>query len=675
MPASALLSIGSRALFASTSALQTTGNNIANANTPGYSRQSLGLQTAGQSYSGGGYQGQGVDVTGVQRAYDAFITREATVTRAAAAADEARSAQLQRLEQVFPLGEQGIGYAAGQMFNSMVDVVNRPTDAAARQALLSRADDLARRFRNAGEQIETLQQGVNQGLKVEVQAANAILSRIAQLNDRVQAYRGFDQAPNNLFDQRDLAISELNQYIQVTTIRQDDGTISLMLGGGQQLLLGNEVNELAVLPNDFGDGTVQIGVADSGTPRALPTGLLVGGSISGMIRFQNQDLERARNQLGQMALAIGMQVNQQQALGLDQGVPPAAGSPLFGVTVRAVAPSGANATSGGVPVASYINGSGVRVPSVSFTISSPRDVQASDYEFMSDGALPAGSYRLTRLSDGKVFTVSPGSVVDGMTINVQSPVPPTGDRFLLQPVNAAAVSMEKVLNDPKGIAAASPVQASLGATNKGTAAISSLNAVSTTLNTNLRANLTFGAAVTLPDGSTGRTVAYDLVDTSLLPPSVTSSGSLTWAPGQALALNGWELTMNGVPASGDTVVVEKTLFPNTSNGNAKALMALRDARIVGQQTVGTTVIPGDTPTDAYANLLAQVGSSVQTAKASAEQSSAVMQQAKAALSEKSGVNLDEEAARLIQYQQSYQAAAKVLQVAQSLFETLLNAAT
>ena len=673
MPVSALMSLGSRALFASYSSLQTTGNNIANANTPGYSRQSVGLQTSASSYTGGSFQGTGVDVSGVNRAYDAFITREATITRATAAADEVRSTQLQRLEQVFPLGESGIGFAAGQFFNAMVDVVNRPQDASSRQAVLARADDLAARFRNAGEQIETLQQGANQGLRVQVDSANALVERIAKINERVLSYRGFDAAPNSLLDQRDNAISELNQLIQVTTIPQDDGSISLMMGSGQQLLLGTEVNKLKVLPNEFGTGIVRLGIDDSGASRILPSGLLVGGSISGLMQFQNDDLQQARNQLGQMAAAIALKVNEQQSLGLDQGVPPSAGSPIFGLTVRAVAASSGNATVGGVPVASYIDLTGVRVPSVSMTLTTPQDLQASDYEFTSDAALPVGSYRLTRLSDGESFTVSDGSVVDGVRINVAAPVPPSGDRFLLQPVSAAAVGLSRILENPKGIAAASPVQVTLGASNKGTAAVVSLSAVSTSINPNLTATLTFGAAVTLPDGTQGRSVSYILVDTTGA--VATTSGSLTWKPGQVMALNGWELNINGVPASGDTAVVEKTLFPATNNGNAKALIALRDARIVGQQTMTSgTVIPGDTPTDAYANLIAQVGTRVQTAKSSAEQSMAVMNQAKAALTEKSGVNLDEEAARLIQYQQSYQAAAKVLQVAQSLFETVLDAA-
>jgi flagellar hook-associated protein 1 FlgK len=684
MAVSALMTIGSRALMANYGALQTTGNNIANANTIGYSRQNLNLQTSGQLFTGGGYMGRGVDIVDVSRAYDAFTTREASVTRAAAAEDAARSEQLNQLEKVFPLGETGMGHAAGQFFNAFVDVVNRPADLAARQMVLARADDMCARFRNAGEQIETLQMGVSQGLRTQVDAANALIQRVAQLNNQIMSYRGFEQRPLDLLDKRDQAVSDLNQFIQVSTIPADDGTLSLMMGNGQQLLLGVQANPIKVLPGEYGGRTVRIAVEDSGQDRVLPTNLLQGGSISGLVRFQDVDLVMARNTVGQMAAAIATQVNQQQALGVDQGVPPAQGSPIFDATVRLVTPSRLNAKdpTTGVPVATQ-SVAGQLVPSVSMTISKPAELQASDYELVrsSDG------YRITRLSDGKVYppegvaAYQPTDMpvdIDGMHIDINnSSAPRVGDRFLLQPVSAAAGSMNRNLSDPKGIAAASPVQASVNVDNKGTAKISTVNAVSSSVDPALKTTLTFGPTITLADGTQGRTINYTIEDTTGTNSPV--NGSLDWAPGVRIHITdpsdlGWEVAIDGVPSESDTLVVEKTKFPASNNGNAQALLAFRDARMVGQQTLADgTVLPGDSPTDAYANLIAKVGTSVQTARNSADQSSALMEQAKKMLTEKIGVNLDEEAARLIQFQQSYQAAAKVLQVAQSLFDNLLDA--
>ena len=160
MAVSTLLNIGSRAMSASYAALQVTGNNIANANTPGYSRQKVELQTSFSQQTGAGFFGKGVDVATVTRSHDAFLTREAALTASIAAADRTRSTQLQYLEQVFKTGEAGIGYAAQQMFNAFVDVGNAPQDAAARQVALARVGDLAARFRNASEQIDSLQGGI-----------------------------------------------------------------------------------------------------------------------------------------------------------------------------------------------------------------------------------------------------------------------------------------------------------------------------------------------------------------------------------------------------------------------------------------------------------------------------------------------------------------------------------
>jgi len=146
-------------------------------------------------------------------------------------------------------------------------------------------------------------------------------------------------------------------------------------------------------------------------------------------------------------------------------------------------------------------------------------------------------------------------------------------------------------------------------------------------------------------------------------------------PGQPITLNGWEMNLNGMPRSGDALVVQKSAFPASDNGNANALLALRDAALIGQKTLaGGAVIPGESVTDAYANLLGAVGVRVQSATLASKQSATVAAEAKAAVADKSGVNLDEEAARLIQFQQSYQAAAKLLQVAQSVFDTLLQTA-
>jgi len=659
MTISSLLNIGQRALMANYAALQVTGNNVANANTPGYSRQSIELATAFSQQTGNGFFGKGVDVTTVTRAHDAFLTREAATAASLAAADDARSAQLQKLETVFPTGEDGLGYTAQQLFNAFVDVSNKPQDTAARQVVLARVGDLAARFRAASDQLDAQQAGIAQDLRTSVESINALTTRIASLNANIASAQGTGHAPNDLLDQRDAAIADLSKIVQVTTVASADGTVGVFLGGAQRLVLGGESTPLVALADPFDPAKVQLGVSEGGTTRAFPDGFIAGGSVAGLLRVQNHDIPDARGLLGQMASAIAGALNDQQALGVDLGSPPGAGAPLLSIGAATVAPSSNNAMAGGVPVASYVNGAGVRVSSVSIAVVSTSQLQPSDYELVADPALPAGSYRLTRLSDNTSQTVSSGDVVDGFRIDIAAPPPAPRDRFLLEPVTPSIRTIARALDDPKGIAAASPVTATVAATNTGTAAIASVAATSPSLNPNLTATVTFTDDL--------GNYTWNLVDTTaVLPPT---SGTGTWSAGQPIALNGFALQLSGVPKNGDVLTVAKTTVPAGNNGNANALMALRDATIVGQGAAGAG---GVNVTDAYASALANVGVRVQSASLAADQSAAVASDAKTAVAEKSGVNLDEEAARLIQFQQSYQAAARILQVAQSVFDTLLQ---
>ena len=180
-----LMSIGMRAMAANFAALQTTGHNIANANTDGYSRQQVNFETAGGQFSGQGFFGRGVNVTTVTRSHDAFLTREAVASKSLAAGDQARLEQLSRLEQVFPPGEAGVGYAAGQFLNAMVDLASRPQDASTREVVLARAQDVAARFASAGAQLDSLQDGVTQDLQNGIASVNQLTSRIGDLNNQI----------------------------------------------------------------------------------------------------------------------------------------------------------------------------------------------------------------------------------------------------------------------------------------------------------------------------------------------------------------------------------------------------------------------------------------------------------------------------------------------------------
>src|SRR4051812_35038415 len=218
MSISSLLNSGSRAMNASYAQLTVTGNNIANANTAGYSRQSVELETAFSQQTGNGFFGKGVNVATVTRAHSDFLIREASLAGSLAAGDAARSSQLSQLENVFRLGEAGLGHAAQTMFNAFVDVANRPQDSSARQSVLAAVGELASRFTTASGQLDSLQSGVTDQLKSAVGSINSLTTQIADLNRRIASVKGTGHEPNDLLDQRDRAIGELSQFVQVTTL-------------------------------------------------------------------------------------------------------------------------------------------------------------------------------------------------------------------------------------------------------------------------------------------------------------------------------------------------------------------------------------------------------------------------------------------------------------------------
>lgn len=643
------MSIGKTAMFANYAALQTVGNNIANANTAGYSRQTTQLADATGQFTGSGFFGKGVTVTTVARAYDKYLTNQAVGSTAVAAGDAARVDKLTQLENVFPIGSSGVGFASGEFLNSFVDLSNNPGDSSARQVVLSQAQELASRFRAAGDQLSALQTGVTQDIKASVASVNSQAQQVAKLNAQIAALKGSGQLPNQLLDQRDALISQIAQTINVTTIEADDGTVGVFIGGGQNLVLGANANTLKAVTDSYDPAKAVLTMSEGATNRPIPPDSLAGGSLSGLLKFQNEDLVAANNLLGQMAAAVSGAVNKQQSLGLDLGQPAGAGAPIFAVGAPRVLAAATNTGSA----------------TLSFSVNDASKLQASDYELSFDGS----AYTLTRLSDktavpGSPFTpaqLAAGVQVDGATLQLTGGTAANNDRFLLQPVAVAAQRMQSVLASTKGLAAAAPFIGSANVDNTGTATIASLAAVNTSYNGTLSAAITFTSAAG----------AYDW---SLSDGTTTTTGTGTWTAGTPISLNGFELNLAGVPKSGDKLSIVPTVSVASNNGNALAFARLGSTGIVAPSGgAGSSAAP-QTITDAYASTLANIGVRVQGGKTAASISGAVATQAESARANKAGVNLDEEAAKLIQFQQSYQAAAKILQVAQSIFDTMLQVA-
>ena len=635
---SGILNIGTRALLANQAALQVAGNNIANVNTPGYSRQSVVLQNVAGEFTGSGYYGKGVEITTVQRNHSEFLTRQAALSSSVAASDSKRLEQLRQLEDIFQGGPNGLGAAVGDMLNSFADVASAPTDLTARTVVLTRADETAARFRAAANSLAELKQGVGIELNASVAAVNSLARQIASVNEEIARSKGTGQTPNDLLDQRDQLIREVNQYVQTTSIAADDGTVGLFLANSHPLVLGTAVSQLTLVSDDFSDPSkTKLAIQRAGQTTLLEEATLGGGEMAGLLRFQNTDLVEAGNLLGRMALAIGGSMNEQHQLGLDLNGN--AGGNLFNL---GSIPTGLAAASN--------TGTATLTASVqSSPVSGTTSFAASDYEVTFTSGT-AGN--IVRLSDGQVsafnLAVTNPAQVDGLDIQIGAGSATAGDRFLLKPFSTASGSIATAFSSPRSLAMASPVAASAGINNTGDGAVVSLAA---------RSNPA-PAAVTLTFTGPG---TYTRSDTGATP--------YTYTPGQAIeydmvppATNGWSLVVSGNPQTGDTFTVQANAYPTLNAGNAETILGLRDV----------AMFDGAVLTDGYSGVMAQVGVRVQSADFAANISKSIADNIEADRTAVSGVNLDEEAAKLLQFQQSYQAAAKMLQISQSIFDTLLQ---
>ena len=647
-----LLNVGSRALLANQAALQTAGHNIANVSTPGYSRQTVVLQTVQGQFTGGGYIGKGVDVQTIQRNHSELLTRQSTAASAVDAGDTVRMDRLRQLQEVFSGGASGIGASINDMMNALSDVVSAPTDLTARSVALTRMDETAARMRDASQRLDEIGYTVAEQLKGSMVAVNSLAKNIAGINEQIARAKGNGQPANDLLDQRDQLIRELNQHIQTSQVAADDGTVSVFVAGSQPLVLGNQAATLSIDdPIDFGAGSgkkvLSFLAPGSSTKVELNESMLGGGQVAGLLRFQNNDLAEGRNLLGRMAIAISESMNTQNRLGLTLNGQP--GENLFApISLGNATPSNFNTSTA----------------TMALTVTDPTALQASSYT-VSFTAGDAGS--VTRHSDGKVFNfdgsalppVAVASVFSAQGLGVTlSGAVNAGDQFVINSLQGAAAELQALQYSPTDLAAANPVNAAMGATNGGSLQLASLKAT---------------GPITQPATGSPVTIAFTAgspatYSATVPGPPVATIATGNYVSGEKIAINGWEIALQGAPKSGDTVTVGNATdsqygdWYERDTGNASALMALRDVPMFDNATLA----------DGFASAMAQVGTRTQSAQFAAELSSSIAANLERDRTAVAGVNLDEEAARLIQYQQAYQASAKMIQIAQNIFDTLIQ---
>lgn len=618
-----LLSTGVSGLNAAQVALSTVSNNIANISTPGYSRQTV-VQSENLSPSGGRYTiGSGVNVETVQREYSDFLTNAVWTNNSGMQRATTYNDLATTLNSMLS-ASGNLQSSLDSFYGAFSTVANTPGVASSRQALLGSASSLVTTFNTLGQQFASQQTQVNSQIKGTVNSINSTASSIADLNARIR--QAGTNVPNDLLDQRDQMVQTLSGYLGVSTFNESDGTVSVYASNGQSLVSGDKAFAISTAGNNY--DTSRTDVFDSSGNNI--TSKLSGGKLGALLDYRSNVLDGVQNQLGQAAIALSSSVNTQQAKGLDLNGQQ--GSAIFSAPTPTVLPSSANTGTG----------------SVSASITDVSKLTASDYVMSYDGS----NWKLQTTGGQNVaLTTNPdGSMsADGLTFNVPATAQ-AGDSFMIEPTRQAASGLSVSMTDPNKIAAASALAAKPATGNTGSGAISGVTVQDPT-----NAALLSNATLSFPTGST-----YQVTDSS---GNVLSSGS--YAAGQSISANGWSLTLTGTPNASDSFSIGANSNGLNDTSNAVAMASLANSGVLNGGT--QSVI------ESYSNLTTNIGTVGSQAATSLTTQTALYNQSVSAQQSVSGVNLDEEAANLVRYQQAYQASAQVISTAQTIFSSLLSA--
>lgn len=664
-----LISIGLSGLSASQTALATTGNNIANVDTAGYSRQSVVQKSASAEFIGVGYVGNGTTVADVRRIYSEYLNTQLRTSTGLDAEAQTYLTQINQTDALLADSTTGISSVLSSFFEALQTAAENPTDASARALLLTNASGLAERFSSVYSQLADQNTYINSQLSSMAEQVNQLASSIANYNQAIVQASASGATPNDLLDARDQALVDLSELIGVTVVMEGNNA-NVFIGSGQPLVMGNTASTLTAEPSTTDPTRLNL-MLTSGYSSIDVTSVVSGGSISGLVRYREEVLDPTLNELGRLALVIADQVNSQLGQGIDLNGD--FGTSLFSdinsalaASQRSLAQAGNSAGSGNLSV--YIEDSS--------------KLSTSDYEVTFSSAT---GYSVRRLSDGADLgsydlSDDPAPVIDGFSLAMEAGTVAAGDKFTIIPTRTAAGSIGVVMTDASKLAFAAPLVATSSSGNYGTGSISSvalasgsaLDIYDAAANADTQASIQNAMPVKLVfDAASGSAQGYTLYDVqgnalgtgSIVPgQSNTVTVGIAANPPSVPSAFEFELEISGAPAEGDSFTVAFNADSDSDNRNALALLDLQTASTIGKHSITST----------YSQLIETVGAKASQAALDASATSTILSQATANRESVSGVNLDEEAANLIKFQQYYTAAAQVIKAAQEMFDTIIN---
>ncbi|RLU06581.1 flagellar hook-associated protein FlgK [Pseudomonas prosekii] len=676
-----LLNIGMSGLAASQSSLAVTGNNIANVDTAGYSRQQTVQGTKASQQYGNVFIGSGTTLADVRRVYNSYLDSQLQTATSLNSESAAYLNQATPLDASLSDTNTGLTGVLQKFFTSMQGVSTSATDDTSRQSVLTGAQALTSRFNTIAKQLNDQNATINGSLADMAAQVNKLATSIANLNQKIGEISTSGGQPNDLLDTRNEAVRQLSQMVGAQVVERGS-SYDIYVGSGQPLVMGNTTNTLETVASK--DDPTRMGLQmNRGSSTIDITSVISGGEIGGLLTYRKEVLDPSLNELGRVALVVADQINSQQAQGIDKNGE--FGAPLFSninsaalISQRSIGGANNSAGSGNLDV----------------TIKDTGKLTTNDYQVTFTSAT---NYSVKR-SDGTDMgafstTTTPAPVIDGFSLSLNGAALSAGDSFKVTPTRGAATSIQTVLSDPKKIAAAAPFSGVTSANNGGTytqptlttkldiynpASQSELQAA---LKNSTPVKLTFAAA-------SGGSQTYQLTDAQ-----GNSLGSGTIVPGQSNTVNmkigmvdgsgnpimdggtppvqktfTVQTTVGGTPKANESFSVSLTGAGSSDNRNAQALVGLQT-----KQTVDTgSASKGISLTDAYSKLVTNVGTKAAQGKSDSAATTAILAQAKGARDSLSGVDLDEETGNLVKYQQYYTASSQIIKAAQETFSVLIN---
>lgn len=646
-----IMQIGTNGLQSAQVGIATTGNNISNASTAGYSEEvSQQVQGPAQNY-GFGFVGSGSQVQTVVRDYNQLLTSQINSTQSASSQITSYNSLVTPLDNLVADSSAGLSPVLQSYFSSLQNLAANPSSLASQQSALSNAQTLVSQFHSLQNQITQSASTVNQEISSEVTTINNYAQQLASVNKAIQvgyAVSG-QQPPNALLDQRDQLVNQLSQETQVTVVPEGN-QYNVFIGTGQPLVMGGTANTLTTVTSPTNPQYTDVAFQDNGTTQMINESNLPGGNLGGLFAFRTNSMEPIQNAIGRVAIVLGSAINAQNELGQTNSG--AMGGPLFNIASPVVN--------------TFANNTGTGV--LSATITDPSALTPDNYSLTFDGA----NYTITDTTTNTVkstfasFPATPTAgvnIIDGVTYNLSSGAMNAGDSFTIEPTANGAAGFGLATTDPTAIASAAPIATSTPTTNTGNATMSA-GVVSTGFvpaDASPATTLTYTAAT---GQLTGFPAASSVVATVNGVATTYAAGApVPFTSGMSLSFNNMTFTITGTPGDGDTYTVGPNTNATGDNRNLLLMNALQNQNLIGN---GTTTLQG-----AYAQMVDMVGNTTSQLNTTGQTETNLLTAATKQQQSVSGVNLDQETVNLMQYQQVYEACGKLIQVAGQNFSTVL----